>query len=67
MDDALSQNLKRVRRGDARSIMLARRHAAIDRMLALREKAIAEGMELWDENKLQTQIAALRGEPASED
>ena len=67
MDDAQSSNLGAKRRGDARSIMLARRHAAIDQMLALREKAIAEGLELWDEDRLQKEIAGMRGESASED
>ena len=67
MDEALSPNLKPNKRGDARSIMLARRHAAIDRMLALRAKAISEGMELWDEDRLRGEITIMRGERTSED
>lgn len=41
---------------------LVQRRAALKRMLRLREQAITKGMELWDEDRLQLELASRRGE-----
>ncbi len=51
--------------GDAqRAEILLRRRKALDEMWAVRDKAIDEGMTLWDDETFYQQIAIRRGEDA---
>jgi len=49
-----------------RAALLERRRSALDTMWALRDKAIPEDMELWNEERLQREMAALRGDRTAE-
>ena len=46
----------------ARADMIARREAALLRMVALREKAIRRGMKLMDAHEVLQEVARRRGE-----
>jgi uncharacterized membrane protein YccC len=45
-----------------RAAKVARRRQALAEMEALREQAIAKGMELWSVERIKREIAGARGE-----
>ena len=52
---------------EAREVVLNRRRQPLARMSALREKAIANGLELWNEDRFHEEMAVRRGAYASSD